>query len=175
MKRIILLIICFLVCGCTKNEAVTPVKDYFNDYKNHNINVTKSLDELISHENLTSDMQSMYKTVMKKLYYDLEYEITEETFNGDKATITVNVTTYDYNNSKKKALQYKNDHNNEFLNDDKTFNDTKYKYLQLEYMKSEDKRVSYTILFNVNFDGEKWVLENPDYTVIQKIHGIYEE
>ena len=42
-------------------------------------------------------------------------------------------------------------------------------------MKSEDKRVSYTILFNVNFDGEKWVLENPDYTVIQKIHGIYEE
>ena len=30
-------------------------------------------------------------------------------------------------------------------------------------------------LMSDDIDGEKWVLENPDYTVIQKIHGIYEE
>ena len=57
---------------------------------------------------------------------------------------------------------------------DGSINQTKYKDLQLKKMKEEKNRVKYTIGFNVNLQDEEWELVSPDYTVLLKIHGIYD-
>ena len=41
-------------------------------------------------------------------------------------------------------------------------------------MQEETSRVKYTIFFSTYYENDEWHLEKPDYTVLQKIHGIYE-
>lgn len=173
MKKIILLIVCLFLCGCTNNAAKDAVKDYIYKFKNHDSEVMKSLEELINHEDLTEQASNAYRLVMKKQYYDLEYKIIEEIYNGNKATVLAEITVYDYNKSKQDANAYKNEHPEEFLNEDNTFNEVKYKNLQLKYMQEETSRIKYTIAFSTYYENDEWHLEKPDYTVLQKIHGIY--
>ena len=75
MKKIILIILCLFLCGCTNNEAKDAVKEYIYKFKNHDKEVMQSLEELIIHEDLTEQASNDYRLVMKKQYYDLEYKI----------------------------------------------------------------------------------------------------
>ncbi len=160
--RLCLLFLIFLLSGCASNDAKTPVKDYLNAYQNHSDKVTVSLNELIKNENLTKEQQDIYELIMKKQYVDLAYHIDNVTYNGNKAIVTATIEVYDYNHSKEEAL--KEYENNPELN---------YKDLQLTYMKRENKRIKYTLSFSAYLDNDKWVLENPDYITLQKIHGVF--
>ena len=174
MKKIILIILCLFLCGCTNNDAKDAVKEYIYKFKNHDKEVLKSLEELISHEDLTGQASDEYRLVMKKQYYDLEYRIIEQIYSGNKATVITEITAYDYNKSKQEAKEYIEAHPEEFLKEDNTLDKVKYKNLQLKYMQEETSRVKYTVLFSAYYEQNEWHLENPDYTVLQKIHGIYE-
>ncbi len=174
MKKIILIILCLFLCGCTNNEAKDAVKEYIYKFKNHDKEVMQSLEELIIHENLTEQASNDYRLVMKKQYYDLEYKIIEEIYNGNKATVIAEITVYDYKKSKQESKEYKETHQEEFLKEDNTLDEIKYKNLQLKYMQEETSRVKYTIFFSTYYENDEWHLEKPDYTVLQKIHGIYE-
>ena len=160
--RLCLLFFIFLLSGCVSNDAKTPVKDYLNAYQNHSDKVTVSLNELINNENLTKEQQDIYELIMKKQYVDLAYHIDNVTYNGNKAIVTATIEVYDYNHSKEEAL--KEYENTPELN---------YKDLQLTYMKRENKRIKYTLSFSVYLDNDKWVIENPDYITLQKIHGVF--
>ena len=160
--RLCLLFLIFLLSGCVSNDAKTPVKDYLNAYQNHSDKVTVSLNELIKNENLTKEQQDIYELIMKKQYVDLAYHIDNVTYNGNKAIVTATIEVYDYNHSKEEAQ--KEYENNPELN---------YKDLQLTYMKRENKRIKYTLSFSAYLDNDKWVLENPDYITLQKIHGVF--
>lgn len=162
LMRLCLLFFIFLLSGCVSNDAKTPVKDYLNAYQNHSDKVTVSLNELIKNENLTKEQQDIYELIMKKQYVDLAYHIDNVTYNGNKAIVTATIEVYDYNHSKEEAL--KEYENNPELN---------YKDLQLTYMKRENKRIKYTLSFSAYLDNDKWVLENPDYITLQKIHGVF--
>lgn len=160
--RLCLLFLIFLLSGCVSNDAKTPVKEYLNAYQNHSDKVTVSLNELIKNENLTKEQQDIYELIMKKQYVDLAYHIDNVTYDGNKAIVTATIGVYDYNHSKKEAL--KEYENTPELN---------YKDLQLTYMKRENKRIKYTLSFSVYLDNDKWVIENPDYITLQKIHGVF--
>ncbi len=160
--RLCLLFLIFLLSGCVSNDAKTPVKEYLNAYQNHSDKVTVSLNELIKNENLTKEQQDIYELIMKKQYVDLAYHIDNVTYDGNKAIVTATIEVYDYNHSKKEAL--KEYENTPELN---------YKDLQLTYMKRENKRIKYTLSFSVYLDNDKWVIENPDYITLQKIHGVF--
>ena len=67
---------------------------------------------------------------MKKQYYDLEYKIIEEIYNGNKATVITEITVYDYKKSKQESKEYKETHQEEFLKEDNTLDEIKYKNLQ---------------------------------------------
>ena len=162
LMRLCLLFLIFLLSGCVSNDAKTPVKEYLNAYQNHSDKVTVSLNELIKNENLTKEQQDIYELIMKKQYVDLAYHIDNVTYNGNKAIVTATIEVYDYNQSKEEAL--KEYENNPELN---------YKDLQLTYMKRENKRIKYTLSFSVYLDNDKWVIENPDYITLQKIHGVF--
>lgn len=173
MKKIILILMSLLLfSGCSNKDAKDEVINYFNKFKNHDIEVKNSLEELISNENLTNEQSAKYELIMKKQYQYLEYKIVEEIYNGDHANINVEITVYDYLNSQKKAEKYLNENRDKFLIDN-SINELKYKNLQLSYMEEESKRIKYTLEFNVNYINNKWVLETPNHIVLQKIHGIY--
>ena len=174
MKKILLILFCFFLCGCTNNDAKDAVKEYIHKWKNHDKENMKVLEEVMDYETVPGQSRNEYRYAMKKQYYDLEYRIVEEMYNGTKATVITEITVYDYEKSKQKAKEYKESHPNEFLKEDNTFDEIKYQNLQLEYMQKETNRVKYTILFSTYYETNEWHLENPDMTVLQKIHGIYE-
>lgn len=174
MKKIILIILCVFLCGCTNNEAKDAVREYIYKMKNHDKEVMESLEELMNHENIIEQLKDEYRLVMKKQYYDLEYRIVEEVYNGKKATVIAEITVYDYKKSQQKAEEYKKSHPKEFLKENNTIDEIKYKTLQLKYMQKESHRIKYTMLFSTYYEKNEWHLEKPDITVLQKIYGIYE-
>lgn len=174
-KWIIFLGMCLLLLtGCVQNLARDPVTHYLELYRNHSDEVTSSLQTLIRDENLLAEQQDLYALIMKKQYVDLEYKVVNETYNGDQAIVTVLITVYDYQHSKDEARQEMNENLSAYTLSDGSIDQTKYKDLQLQKMKEEKNRVKYTIDFNVNLQNEKWELVSPDYTVLLKIHGIYD-
>lgn len=161
--KIFIFLCLFLFSGCVSNNAKTPVIDYLNAYQNHSEKVTSSLNELIQNENLNTKQQEIYALIMKKQYVDLTYHIDNVTYDGDKALVSATIEVYDYNNAVKKA--------NEAYETNK---EQSYKDLQLDYMKKENKRIKYTLTFQVYLDNDTWKLENPNYITLQKIHGIFD-
>jgi len=167
-------LILFFVSGCTNNHASDPVKEYLNKFRNHDKDVSNSLAELLRQENLTKEQNELYELIMKRQYVDLEYKIKEETYNGIKAIITVDITVYDYQYSKEKAIEEREANKDEYYLSDGTYLKDKFVNLQLKYMKEEMRRVKYTIDFDVTLHNKEWTLETPDYKVIEKIHGLYD-
>ena len=147
MKKIILVLISlFLIVGCGKSDtAAEAVEKYFNDYKSLADNVLEDLDELVKKEELTDDQKEVYKDLVKRQYRDLNYTIENEDYNGDTAKVTVKIS-YDA----QKYLDYK-----------------------LDLMKKAKETVTYNIVLNtIKVDG-KYQVEQPNNTVLEKIHGIY--
>lgn len=167
MKKYILFLIIFLLCGCSTNIAKHVVEDYLNKFKNHDQEVMESLDQLIVYENLSKENQELYKLIMRRQYQDLSFKTISEYYNGDYAKITEEIEVYDYNKSKREAKVYFEEHQS-------TITKEEYQKLKLEYMYKETSRVKYTIEFELNYQSNHWTLVSPDYTVLQKIHGIYE-
>lgn len=175
MKKVILILLClFLGCGCSTNKASDAAIEYINKYKNHKEEVMISLKELIKNEDITEEQSNIYTLIMKKQYDDLTYKVIEEIYNGDKATVKLEISVYDYLKSKEDAKIYMEEHKEEFYLSDNTFNEIKYQNLQLKYMEEETKRIKYTLELETFYEKDKWLLEIPDYKIIQKIHGIYD-
>lgn len=174
MKKILILIFCLIfLTGCTNSKATDPVKEYMEKYRNNAPEIQSSIEELLRQANMLEEQDELYRIIMKKQYIDLEYKITKETYNGDKANIEVEITVYDYEHSRIEAEKYRQEKKQDYVKEDGTWDKERYVDLQLKYMQKEIKRVKYTVNFNVNLQNEKWVLEPPDSTIIKKIHGIY--
>ena len=167
MKKIVVLILCLILCGCTKTDARYEVESYLNKFKNHDEAVISSLNDILDENELDSEDKELYELVMKRQYTDLEYKVKEERYNGDIADITVLIKVYDYEKSKNEALEEINN-SSEYDSEEKKI------HLVLKKMDEENKRIEYTIEFKVNYQDDKWVLEKPDKTVLEKIHGIYD-
>ncbi len=175
MKKIIAILLTFSLvvgCACVKDTASDPVKEYLGKYNNHNPQVLTELNDLIK-EGLSEEQGNTYESIMKKQYKDLKYEIVEEKYDGDEAIVTVQISVYDLYKAQKEAEEYKNNHKEEFLSEDKSYDADKFLEYKLEQMKASDTRVDYTIEFNVIKKEGKWTLEKITTEDLEKIHGIY--
>ena len=174
MKKIILILISlFLIVGCGKSDtAAEAVEKYFNDYKSLADNVLADLDELVKKEELTDDQKEVYKDLVKRQYRDLNYTIENEDYNGDTAKVTVKITVYDLYKVQKEASEYLNEHPEEFITGS-SYDAQKYLDYKLDLMKKAKETVTYNIVLNtIKVDG-KYQVEQPNNTVLEKIHGIY--
>ena len=166
MKKIGIITLILLACACSTTVAKDSVEEYLNKFKNHDQEVMQSLEQLIVYENLSEKDQELYRLIMRKQYQDLKFKTVQEYYNGDHALITEEIEVYDYKKSRQRASQYYNEHASTLTNEE-------YQRLQLEYMYQEKSRTKYTINFELAYEDEHWKLISPDYTVLQKIHGIY--
>ena len=99
---------------------------------------------------------------MKKQFVNLKYKIKEEIYNGEEATVLVDITVYNYHNSKREALKEQDESQNYI---DKV----------LEKMNNETHTIKYTLVFKTNYKEGVWVLEQPSEETLKKIEGIYNE
>ena len=174
MKKILLVIVAtFLLVGCMDSKASDAVENYLNQYRNLSDNVITDLDEITADQNLSENQKGTYTDIMKKQYQDLQYEIVEEEYDGDKAIVTAKITVYDLYKVQQDADNYMNNNMEEFYDDNDVYDNDKYLEYKLKQMKDNTETVSYTITFNVVKEDNKWVVVQPDEETLEKIHGIY--
>lgn len=176
MKKLGLILITLIAavgCACTMTKASDAVKEYLGKYNNHDSEVLVELDELVKEENLTDEQTESYKELMKKQYTDMKYEIVDETYNGDEAIVTTKITVYDLYKAQTEAENYKEEHKEEFQDDNAVYDAMKFLEYKIEQMTKTDKTVEYTIDFKVIKENGKWVVDNVSTEDLEKIHGIY--
>ncbi len=176
MKKIIIFLVTLSMvvgCACQTDKASDAVKEYLTKYNNQDEKVLTGLEDIIEEEKLTETQGEKYKEVMMKQYKDLSYKITNETYNGDEATVTAKITVYDLYNAQKEAEEYQNNNRREFIDEDGNYDKDKFLDYKLEEMKKTTKTIEYTIDFSVVKKEGKWTLENISTEILEKIHGIY--
>lgn len=186
MKKVIVsLLLIVLLAGCTNNLMNTPTKkveELLNNYVTLNKDVLNDLDStLLSESIMTSEQKDRYRDIIKKQYQHLSYEIKDEVIDGDKATVEVAVTLYDYNKIITEAEDYYNSNQDEFLTDNNNNNDNtdnniginKYNDYKLDLLEKAKDKVTYTLNLTLKKVNDEWKLDDLTDVEIQKLHGLY--
>lgn len=174
MKKILMVIIAmFLLVGCMDNKASDAVENYLNQYRNLNDSVIADLNELTDEQLLSDEQKDTYKKIMKKQYQDLTYEIVDEEYNGDKATVTAEITVYDLYKVQQDADTYMNSNMKEFYDDNDVYDNSLFLDYKLGKMQDNTETVSYTLTFDVVKEDNEWIVVQPSEETLEKIHGIY--
>ena len=164
----------FLLAGCSFNNGPREVVDeLFKKYQSLDDAVLSDL-ELTSESSMftTSEQRSDYYKAMKKQYSDMKYEITDEVINGDSASVTVNISVYDYYKSQTESDDYLMSHQSEFTSDD-VYDAAKYLSYKIKQLMDTSNRVEYTIKVNLTKEDNGWTVNDFDSITLQKIHGTY--
>lgn len=178
MKKTIALVLFLLVGACNINKMTnTPTKQveiFFNKYQTVDKDVLKDLDRVILLEpNFNSKQQGMYRDLMKKHYRDLLYEIKDETIDGNKAVVTVEIDVKDYSKILNEAENHFIENQSEFLNESGVTDLIKFSEYKLEQLKKTKDRVIYTLDLSLTKKDKMWKMDQISSVDEEKIHGIY--
>ena len=176
MKKILVVILAlFIITGCDMmdNKAKMSVQEYLDNYKELNDDVEKQLETVINREGFNDGQRAIYKDIMERQYKNLEYEITNEKYDGNKATITAKITVYDYYKAQEQIADYLKNHREEFYKDGE-YDENSYINYKLNTMKNYKERVTYSIDFELDKKDNNWVIKDLKLDDIEKIHGIYD-
>ena len=180
MKKILLVIsICLVLCGCSvmdmNNTPTKQTEKFFNKYQILDKNVLKSIDDVVAKEKtLTADQQDKYRDILKKHYEHLDYEIKDETINGNNATVKVEIEVNDYSQVLRKVEEHKTQYPEEFYDVNNNYSENIYQEYKLNALKDSNERVKYTLYMTLTKVNGKWTLDTISDTDEEKILGIYE-
>lgn len=175
MKKILIWgLLLILITACSYNSmAIMAVKDYLDDYINFNNNVEESMNKYVEGENISEEQKKIYKEILERQYRNLNYEIINESYEDNKAIIGVKVTVYNLYKVQKDADDYLVNHEEEFYTKG-VYDKDKFILYKLNLMKQTDERITYLIDFKVNKIENKWIVDQPSNSDLDKIHGTFE-
>ncbi len=180
MKKIFVLCSLLLVLtGCDLGTGMlnTPqkqVESFFSKYQTLDQDVLNDLDKVVAEEELfNSEQRDAYRTLMKKHYQDLTYDIKDERIDGDKATVTVEIEVTDYSKAIAAADLYKEQNKAEFQDENGDYDASKFMDYRLEKLKEVKDHITYTLDLTLTKDGKEWKLDPISTVDEQKIHGTY--
>lgn len=180
MKKVLSVLgIMLLFTGCSigniDNTPTKKVEEYLNDYQTLDLKVLANLDEIVNDRTeFTEEQKLEYRDILKKHYQNLVYKIKEETINGDKATVEVEIEVNDYTKILKEVDLYRNTNELEFLSNNNAFDEVKFNDYKLKMLKNNNERVKYTLYLTVTKQNDKWELDDLTPIEQEKILGIYE-
>ena len=97
MKKLLVILSIFLLVGCELNNTPTKkIEQFLSNYQILHKDVISDLEGVINKTNYTGEQKEKYKELMKKQYKSLIYEIKEETIDGNKAYVTVQIEVTNY-------------------------------------------------------------------------------
>ena len=175
-KFIVLLYSLILISGCESgNTAKGVVEDYLSSYQNLEYQVLTDMEEIVSSEiDFTDEQKDLYRDILKKQYEDFEYEITNESYNEDEATVKAKISVYDYYKVSLQASDYLKNNVDEFYDKNNEYSNKLYMDYKLNLYKKTTTKVTYEIEFNLVKENGIWKLYEVSNDVLEKIHGIYE-
>jgi len=168
MKKIILVFtFLLLLVGCSlSNSPTSKVEDLLTKYQTLDKDIMEGINNVISEETLTASQRERYKDIIEKQYKNLSYEVKEERYDGNTATITVEIEVLDY----KQAI---NKISATYLQKD-NYTVEEYNDAKLEALEEVKDKVLYTLDFDVNKDSNgNWRLASLSNETIKKILGMY--
>lgn len=177
-KKILMLAVALvLLTGCNDmmNTPTKRVEEYLGKYQILDSTVLTELDNVVDNSNYSDEYKEEYKELMIKQYQNLSYKIKNEQTDGEVANVIVELEVFDYNNALDEAEDYIEEHEEEFVSDDKETKGEKIDHYKINAMKEVTDKASYTINFNLVKDNKKWVLEKINDSDLEKIHGLYED
>lgn len=173
MKKLLVILSVFLLVGCELNNTPTKkIEQFLSNYQILHKDVISDLDGMINKTNYTSEQKEKYKELMKKQYKSLIYEIKEETIDGNKSYVTVQIEVTNYGKSLTETESYLNDHRDEFT-DNGVYNESKFLSYQLDELAKEKERVKYTLTFSLTKQNGTWEIDDLTETMEEKINGVY--
>ena len=174
MKKVLyafLAIVLLTGCSCTANMGNTPTKkveEYLNKYQTNDDDVVSDLDEVLTNDTtLTDEERSDYNDFMKTHYRDMQYEIKNETIDGDAATVDAEVTVRSYADAVNEANDYRLNNADEF-DDNNTFAS-----YRLDRLKEVTDTETYTIIFHLTKENEEWKIDDLSDDDLRKLSGLY--
>ena len=181
MKKLLTLItLIILLTGCTldniDNTPTKQVETFFNNYQTLDKKVLDDLDIVIAKQNnFNQEQQNKYRKILKKHYQGLTYVIKDETVNGDRANVEVEIEVSDFYKVLKEAKEYLDENKQEFLDDNNNYDESKYIDYQLEKLENNKGTVKYTLNLTLTKDeDDNWILDEINSIQEQKILGTYE-
>ena len=172
-KLLIFLFTILFITGCNRmNKPSNEVEKLFINYNSLNSEVLIQLDSVLESENLTDVQKDKYKTILKKQYEDLKYNILNEEISNDTAVVSVEIEVYNLNKAIEGAKKYLEENKEEFYNDEELDNE-KFKDYKLDSMLSMNERTNYILELTLTNIDNKWHLDDLLESDRQKIHGLY--
>lgn len=179
MKKIIALIsLLFIFTACSlsdiDNTPTKKVEGFFNNYQTLDKLVLDDLDLIIAKQNnYTSEQKDKYRDILKKHYQDLTYEIKDETINGDKAEVIVEIEVTDFYKTIENSKKYLKENRDEFLDSNNNYDESKYIDYELKKLKDTKETVKYTLNLTLTKKDKEWVLDDLSDEDEEKILGTY--
>ena len=174
MKKVLYLLVAIVLltgCSCSANMGNTPTKkveEYLNKYQTNDDDVVSDLDEVLTNDTtLTDTERDEYSNFMKTHYRDMQYEIKDETIDGDTATVDAEVTVRNYADVVNEANDYRLNNADEF-DDDNTFAS-----YRLDKLKEVTDTETYTITFHLTKENEEWKISDLNDDDLRKLSGLY--
>lgn len=179
MKKILLVLFAVMFfTGCeTSNMMNTPTKKvemFLENYRTLDEKVVEQLDETVDESMEFNDAQrEKYKALMKKHYQSLNYDIKDETIDGDTALVTVEIEVKDYSKVMNEADLYLEENKNQFKNEEGNYDKSLFMDYRLEQLSKATETVKYTLELTLTKVDDEWRLDNISDSDQQKINGIY--
>ena len=173
--NIVLIISMFLLAGCM--EKMTPkeaVRDYLEMYITLDDNVIKQIDDFVDKEDLNTKQKEVYKSILKKQYTTLVYDIKNEKIEDNGiAYVDVKINVIDLYKVQQEALAYFEDKKDEFNDEEGNYDKNKFLDYTLLQMKNAKDMIEYDVTFKVIKDGDDWEVSQLSDDMLEKLHGIY--
>ncbi len=171
---IIVALVLFLTTACSLgNTPTSAVERLLSKYNNQDDEIVVELEDYINASDLNEEQAKKYKEVYLKQFKDLKYEIKEEKIDGDNATVTVQITVYDYYGAERESNDYLTSSPEEFKTDG-DYDKSLFTDFKLNKLENVDKTVDYTIDFNLTKVDDNWEVNELTNEQLEKIHGVYE-
>ena len=176
MKKIIYAIfslgILLTLTGC-KDTASMAVEKYLAKYNSLDSEVLTDMQNIIEKENISEENKKIYQNIFEKQYMDMTYKIVEEEYEGDEATVEVQLTVYDYYKVQKEANDYLVNHSDEFFDEAGKYDVNLFTKYKLEQMEKNIDTIDYTVEFYLVKSDKGWIVSELSKSDLEKIHGIY--
>lgn len=167
-----LLLLAFLLTGCSVTKPKEKVEDFLNNYINQDEEVISELDNYLNKQDLTKEQKKRYKKIIQNEYATLNYKIKHETINEDVANYEVEITVIDLYSASKEAENDLLDNPLDFYVDG-SYSSKKFIDYKLDIMENTKDRVTYTISIELEKKEDGWHIKDLDEDTLEKIHGIY--
>ena len=177
MKKILFLFVAsLLLLGCN-NLSNTPTKkaeEFLKKYQALDNSVLSDLNDVVNEDNsLNESQKTIYKDIMKKHYQSLSYEVKDETVDGNKAVVTVEISVTDFKKVLDEANNYMNNNQEQFEDENGDYSVSRFNDYKLEQLKNAKDKVRYTLELHLTKVNDVWTLDTLNQDVYDKINGVY--